>query len=110
MSLSLEDLLRLGKSLKQKRKREKLDPDQQLLRNQYRRERREQIERSPIPEEVRLGLIEERGVTCEQCSLNIFKEIDHIDGDPTNNDLDNLMLMCKSCHLEKHGKQLHHSE
>lgn len=32
-------------------------------------------------------------------------EVHHIDGDPSNNDLDNLVALCTDCHHTRHGKQ-----
>ena len=44
--------------------------------------------------------------TCEECSLTSWRgksitfEIDHIDGDITNNELTNLKLLCPNCHSQ----------
>ena len=49
-------------------------------------------------------LIKERGHKCEECELEEWRghpipiEIDHIDGDRTNNSKDNLKLLCCNCH------------
>ncbi len=49
-------------------------------------------------------LIKERGHKCERCGLEewleepIPLEIDHIDGDRTNNEKENLKLLCCNCH------------
>ena len=49
-------------------------------------------------------IIKERGHCCESCGLTHWKnqpitlEIDHIDGDRTNNDRSNLRLLCPNCH------------
>lgn len=49
-------------------------------------------------------LLRERGRRCENCMLNewlgepITIEMDHIDGDRTNNDPNNLRLLCPNCH------------
>jgi 5-methylcytosine-specific restriction endonuclease McrA len=51
-----------------------------------------------------LPLIKLRGRKCEKCGLEtwlnqpINLEVHHIDGDRTNNSLDNLMLLCPNCH------------
>lgn len=51
-------------------------------------------------------LIEVRGHRCEQCNLSswlgqkIMLELDHIDGNRTNNYLDNLRLLCPNCHAQ----------
>lgn len=49
-------------------------------------------------------LIDLRGHRCENCGLTewlglpINLEVHHIDGDRTNNELDNLQLLCPNCH------------
>jgi len=49
-------------------------------------------------------LLKERGVICEGCGLSewcgkpIPLELDHIDGDGTNNNKENLKLLCCNCH------------
>lgn len=52
----------------------------------------------------RPALIEIRGRKCECCGLEIWLnqpihlEVHHIDGDKSNNQLDNLQLLCPNCH------------
>lgn len=51
-------------------------------------------------------LIEHRGNKCEECGWNMVNpftgnvpiELNHIDGDFTNNKIDNLELVCPNCH------------
>lgn len=49
-------------------------------------------------------LIKDRGHRCEDCGREEWKdeeiplEVHHIDGDRTNNDYDNLQLLCCNCH------------
>lgn len=49
-------------------------------------------------------LIKERGHKCEECELTDWRgfpipiELDHIDGDKTNNHIENLRLLCSNCH------------
>ncbi len=55
---------------------------------------------------IKSYLIKERGEKCEECgwdkvnptSNNIPIELEHIDGDHTNNKIENLKLLCPSCH------------
>jgi 5-methylcytosine-specific restriction endonuclease McrA len=52
----------------------------------------------------RKHLINERGNQCEECKLTtwldypIKLELHHIDGDRTNNVIENLQLLCPNCH------------
>lgn len=49
-------------------------------------------------------LIKERGHKCEHCNLEEWMgqmipiELDHIDGNRTNNNIENLRLLCANCH------------
>jgi HNH endonuclease len=46
---------------------------------------------------------------CQDCKNNEFNEIHLIDGDPNNNDFNNLMLLCYKCHDNKNsGSYLKH--
>lgn len=67
--------------------------------------------RKPIEElkswpKVRARIFEERGRVCELCGweeLNTFHnivpvQIDHIDGDKSNNSRENLRIVCPNCH------------
>lgn len=53
---------------------------------------------------IKPHLISERGHCCEACELGewmgeaIPLEVDHIDGDRTNNNESNLKLLCCNCH------------
>lgn len=57
-----------------------------------------------IPNSVKLHLIKNRGHKCEVCNyekwLNnkIKLEIHHVDGNRTNNNIENLQLLCPNCH------------
>jgi hypothetical protein len=54
-------------------------------------------------------LIESRGRKCENCKLKAWLnnpipiELHHIDGDRTNNDINNLQLLCPNCHSFTHN-------
>jgi 5-methylcytosine-specific restriction endonuclease McrA len=57
---------------------------------------------------IRLRLLEEglKPRTCESCGLSTWLdqpiplELDHIDGDKTNNELFNLRILCPNCHAQ----------
>lgn len=55
---------------------------------------------------IKRWLIAERGHQCENCFNTkwlgqvISLEIDHIDGDRTNNEIANLKLLCPNCHSQ----------
>lgn len=54
--------------------------------------------RIPIPKGLKLKLVRERGGICQSCSEELYHQIHHIDGDPSNNDESNLLLVCYECH------------
>ncbi|TVL96978.1 MAG: hypothetical protein CV087_22995 [Candidatus Brocadia sp. WS118] len=43
---------------------------------------------------------------CEYCGVNVGKHIHHINGKPHENDKDNLMLLCQTCHIFIHKEML----
>lgn len=55
---------------------------------------------------IKKKLIRERGHQCEKCkntewlALPIALELEHIDGDNSNNIDDNLLLLCPNCHAQ----------
>ena len=60
----------------------------------------------PRTEEARHALtIEGRTLTiCEECgSTDPPIQVHHIDGNPTNNHPQNLLVLCRNCHQSKHG-------
>jgi hypothetical protein len=54
-------------------------------------------------------LINSRGHKCEECKFEIWintpipLEVHHVDGDRTNNKIDNLKLLCCNCHSLTHN-------
>ena len=54
--------------------------------------------------QLKKHLIKDRGNTCEKClqsewlGFSIPLEVHHVDGNPTNNVLENLQLLCCNCH------------
>lgn len=79
-----------------------------------------------IPSYVKKYLMEIHNSKCEKCGWgeehpvthNIPLEVHHIDGDCTNNKLENLQLLCPNCHcltenfgsLNKNSKRFHRSK
>lgn len=55
---------------------------------------------------IKKRLLEQRGHRCESCkntewlTLPITLELEHIDGNNTNNDYRNLLLLCPNCHSQ----------
>lgn len=55
---------------------------------------------------LRRYLAEERGYKCEVCGLSnwqgkkITLQVDHINGDPSNDAPDNVRLLCPNCHSQ----------
>lgn len=73
------------------------------------------LKRQKIIEDFNLGRISQRGTLrkilrdlrgwrCSDCSIEMWRdveaplEVDHIDGDPTNNSPENVRLLCPNCH------------
>lgn len=42
------------------------------------------------------------GITDEEYHNDIQLDVHHIDRDPHNHDLDNLVTLCRSCHMQRH--------
>jgi len=58
------------------------------------------------PTEYRDKAIDEYGDGCLHCGIGYkanYIEVHHIDGDRTNNDLENLTVLCKKCHGNAHS-------
>jgi len=52
-----------------------------------------------------------RGAQCEECGRTkendgIVLTVHHIDYDPGNNDLNNLIVLCQGCHLRRQAREL----
>jgi hypothetical protein len=55
---------------------------------------------------IKKHMIRNNGHRCEQCGLSEWQgspiplELDHIDGNPSNNDPNNLRILCSNCHAQ----------
>lgn len=49
---------------------------------------------------IRQDILDRDSLTCKSCN-RFGNEVDHIDGDPHNNDPSNLQTLCRSCHSRK---------
>lgn len=66
------------------------------------------VKNSPVTQKVMRGYVERHNLIeykCQKCGCDgtwqdgtIALEIDHIDGDNTNNELSNLRYLCPNCH------------
>ena len=54
------------------------------------------------PSQYRQNCFEEHGEHCETCGTTENLVAHHIDGDRSNNALDNLLPVCRSCHAKIH--------
>jgi len=59
--------------------------------------------RQPIPKELRDELIASVESTCENCFIYFpYLEVHHKNHDPSDNDLENLIVLCPNCHVILH--------
>ena len=75
----------------------------QKWRNESQSRRLEGIEWQRLRKEI----LARDDFTCAYCSYRSekFQIIDHIDGDPENNDYSNFQVVCQTCNLIKHAGQ-----
>lgn len=57
-------------------------------------------------EAYRQKCLNEKGEQCDNCGSTENIEVHHIDGDRTNDDLDNLLPLCRDCHSRLHRSGL----
>lgn len=57
--------------------------------------------------DIRLKVLKRDNFTCQYCGYKAekFQIVDHIDGNPNNNEDDNLQTVCQMCNLIKHAGQ-----
>ncbi|WP_409268704.1 HNH endonuclease signature motif containing protein [Massilia sp. BHUDP2] len=61
--------------------------------------------RHPVSNALRFEVLYEAARTCCVCRIpGLPVEIHHIDQDPSNNSIDNLVVICRNCHDEAHTK------
>ncbi len=62
----------------------------------------------PLPDnwdEIRKAIIE-RDIVCQECGDKEWLGVHHIDKNRLNNGLDNLTLLCWTCHTKKHHNKV----
>jgi len=64
----------------------------------------------PLKYTYRERCFEEHGQICVLCESEERVEAHHIDGDRRNNQVDNLISVCKECHSDIHSTRERHSE
>lgn len=52
-----------------------------------------------MPKAIRDWLVARYGPLCQVCAYERYDHIHHIDGDPKNNRVNNLQLLCMHCHI-----------
>jgi len=60
-------------------------------------------ERKGVPESLRKKVLKRDNFRCRLCGY-AFLEVHHIDRNPENNNLDNLVTLCRKCHFEIHAR------
>ena len=58
--------------------------------------------RKALPEEIKVEVIARSNNRCCICQIP-FVQLHHIDGDPSNNSLDNIAPLCPNCHSQAHS-------
>lgn len=83
----------------------KLRSENMIRINKLRKGHRKPIEEMKSWTKIRVRVFEERGRDCSKCGWNkerhdgiIPTQINHKDGDRTNNHPDNLEVLCPNCH------------
>ena len=51
---------------------------------------------------LRRFILDRDGWTCQRCGRPGRPEVHHVNGDPGDNDPGNLIVLCRSCHIETH--------
>lgn len=59
----------------------------------------------PETQDYRQKALEEHGEECEDCGATAELEVHHRDRDRSNNDLENLAVLCHDCHMERHREE-----
>ena len=59
--------------------------------------------RTLISQKLKLEVYEKYRGKCAKCSSTKILHTHHVDGDKSNTVLENLILLCKKCHLSEHG-------
>lgn len=63
------------------------------------------VKRIKIPESISAEILFLCRNTCCICGAQLVHlQIHHIDKDPSNNDIDNLIVLCLNCHANVHSK------
>jgi len=55
-----------------------------------------------LPGSIRKRVYRTKGDACHFCAAAESLEVHHIDGDASNHDLDNLLPVCRDCHMNIH--------
>jgi len=59
--------------------------------------------RTAVPGDLKSEILSRSNNRCCVCQTP-FVQLHHIDGDPSNNDIDNIAAVCPNCHTQAHSK------
>src|SRR6266404_4780045 len=61
--------------------------------------------RTAVSEDLKCEILTRSNNRCCVCQTP-FVQLHHIDGDPSNNDIDNIAPLCPNCHTQAHSKSM----
>jgi len=64
--------------------------------------KRARVVRKDFEKRTKQAVLMQQNYQCNRCGIFLrFRDFDHIDDDPSNNDYSNCQALCLNCHAEK---------